>query len=61
MHLKETIAVSRPMISSGKASSVGDHLGIKVTGDGGSWQDNSGYKLKKGTTKVSITLDEIGA
>ena len=44
-----------------KGSSVGDHLGIKVTGDGGSWQDNSGYKLKKGTTKVSITLDEIGA
>ena len=43
-----------------KGSRVGDHLGIKVTGGGGSWEDNSGYQLKKGTTKVSITLDEIG-
>lgn len=43
-----------------KGSRVGDKLGIKVTGGGGSWEDNSGYQLKKGTTKVSIGLDEIG-
>lgn len=43
-----------------KGSRVGDQVGIKVSGGGGSWEDNSGYQLKKGTTKVSITLDEIG-
>ena len=39
---------------------AGDRLGIKVSGGGGSWSDIGNYQLEKGTTHVSITLDEIG-
>lgn len=37
----------------------GDLIGIKVTGGGGSWTDNTGYEYKK-NLRISITLDEIG-
>lgn len=43
-----------------KSNHVGDAIGIRVTAGGGGWTDDSGeWKLKKGTTHVSITLDEI--
>ena len=41
-----------------KGNHVDDRLGISVDD---SWTDDSGaFTLKEGTTKVSITLDEIG-
>ena len=39
---------------------VGDRLGIKVSGGGGSWEDIGNYQLEGSKTHVSITLDEIG-
>jgi hypothetical protein len=44
-----------------KGSHIGDKIALKVTAGGGSWEDASGsYQLEKGTTRASISLDEIG-
>ena len=37
----------------------GDRLSIKVTGGGGSWEDDTGYTYKD-NLKIGMTLDEIG-
>jgi hypothetical protein len=37
----------------------GDRLSIKVTGGGGSWEDDTGYTYKN-NLKIGMTLDEIG-
>ena len=46
-----------------KGNQIGDRIAFSV-GEGSSttgWSDTSGdWKLKKGTTRVTITLDEIG-
>ena len=40
-----------------KGNHVGDRIALRVDG----WEDASGqWKLKQGTTRASITLDEIG-
>ena len=46
-----------------KGNHVGDRiaLSVGVGKDDGGWTDDSGqWKLKQGTTRASITLDEIG-
>jgi hypothetical protein len=37
----------------------GDRLSIRVTGGGGSWEDDAGYTYKD-NLKIGMTLDEIG-